>query len=72
MSMRNKEKYFLFLQPYDLKQSVKSAKDEKPNLQPPLTFHDLGKTKYDVKLALGSIVHKNDGILEDIRNYRDF
>ena len=33
--MRNKEKYFLFLQPYDLKQFVKSAKDEKPNLQPP-------------------------------------
>ena len=70
--MRNKEKYFLFLQPYDLKQSVKSAKDEKPNLQPPLTFHDLGKTKHDIAPSSRSIVHKNDGILELFVNYRDF
>ena len=48
-----KKNIFSFLQPYDPKQFVKSTKDEKPSLQPPLTFHDLGKPRYDITLSSG-------------------
>ena len=69
-----KKNIFSFLQPYDPKQFVKSTKDEKPSLQPPLTFHDLGKTNYDITLSSGlaQLCTRMMASLKTFVNYRDF